>query len=103
MQVQRLDDLGLLSLMPLSSAGKPDGRPGPSPEKMASQMHLVCSDGRVWAGAEAVGKLATIFPRSRFLGRIILLPGIRQTARLVYGLVARHRLRLSKVTRPRGG
>lgn len=98
-QVKRLDDLGVLNLIPLSVTAAPAGRPALSPEKMASQMHLVCSDGRVWAGADAVARLASVCPRSRPLGRFLLLPGVRQVARLVYGRVAQHRLKLARLIR----
>ena len=96
-RVQGFDDLGLINLVPLSLAAMPKGQPAPSPEKMANQMHLVCSDGRVWAGADAVGRLATVFPRSRLMGQFLMLPGVRQIARFVYSQVARHRLRLSSL------
>jgi predicted DCC family thiol-disulfide oxidoreductase YuxK len=92
----RLDSMGLVSLEPLSgarTAGYPDL---PSPAKLAKEIHLIAPDGAVYRGAEAVGRLASLFPRSKLLGRIILLPLVRPLARLVYGLVARHRLRLSK-------
>lgn len=102
-QVQKLDDLGVVTLVPLSTSDVPSGRGALSPKRMASQMHLVCSDGRVWAGADAVARLASVCPRSRPLGRFLLLPGVRQIARLVYGRVARHRLRFSQLLRQKTG
>jgi predicted DCC family thiol-disulfide oxidoreductase YuxK len=96
-QVKRLDDLGLVNLVPLSVAAAPEGRSGLSKDKMANQMHLVGSDGRVWAGADAVARLATVMPRSRLVGRILMLPLVRQAARLVYGQIARHRLKLTRL------
>lgn len=96
-EVEKLDDLGVVRLVPLSAAAAPAGSSALSREKMANQMHLVSSDGRVWAGADAVARLARICPRSRNLGRFLSLPGVRQVARLIYGQVARHRLRLSRL------
>jgi len=96
-QVKKLDELGVVNLVPLSTAAIPQGRPVTSAEKMANQMHLVSSDGRVWAGADAVARLASVCPRSRSLGRLLMMPGVRHLARLVYGRVARHRLKLARL------
>ena len=102
-RVQRLDDLGLVSLVPLSTVAAPKSRSALSPDKLARQMHLVCSDGQVWAGADAVARLASICPRSRLAGEFLMLPRVRQIARAVYGLIARHRLKLARLASRQDG
>ena len=94
--VRRMDRLGLVKLMPLSLVRESvelSTIPLPLDGEMQKAIHLIASDGRVWAGSEAVGRLAALCPRSRLLGRFILLPGVRVLARWVYGFVARHRMR----------
>jgi len=63
---------------------------------MHKAIHLIASDGRIWAGAEAIGRLAALYPRSRLLGWLILLPGVRVPARWVYDFIARRRHGLAK-------
>ncbi len=94
--VRKLDTLGVVDLIPLSCAAMPGGRLLPSPELLANKVHLISRDGVIFAGADAVGQLAGLFPRSRMLGQFILLPGVRHVARRVYGAIARHRLKLSE-------
>jgi len=67
--------------------------------EMQKAIHLICSDGRVWVGADAVAKLASLHPRSRLLGRFMALPGVRRVTHLVYELVARHRHSLFRTRR----
>jgi predicted DCC family thiol-disulfide oxidoreductase YuxK len=57
-------------------------------------MHVVSPDGRVFAGAEGAARIAQRLPLLGWLALAYYLPGLRQLANLVYGLVARHRYRL---------
>ncbi len=96
-QIRKLDRLGLVSFVPLSGVPEQSGSRMPSREKLKQQMHLITPEGKVYRGAEAAGLLATLFPSSRLLGEFILLPGVRHLARHVYRLIARHRLRISRL------
>jgi predicted DCC family thiol-disulfide oxidoreductase YuxK len=96
-KIEKLDRLGLINRVPLSVAVK-TRKPGmPAENRLSNEMHLITPEGKIYRGAEAVGVLATLFPQSRLLGEIILLPGVRAVARLVYRQVARHRMRLSRL------
>ncbi|MBU0985153.1 MAG: DUF393 domain-containing protein [candidate division Zixibacteria bacterium] len=95
-RVRKLDTLGVVELVPLSCATMTGGQSLPSPELLANKVHLISREGTIFTGADAVGQLAGLFPRSRLLGQFILLPGVRQIARRVYSTIARHRLKLSQ-------
>ena len=96
-QIEKLDQLGLVRFVPLSNTHDKSGPRMPSREKLKEQMHLITPEGKVYRGAEAAGVLATLFPSSRLLGGLILLPGVRLVARRVYRLIARHRLKISRL------
>lgn len=93
--VRKLDRLGLVELVPVS--GIPQTSDTPVRPGLLEQVHLITPEGKIYRGAEAVGVLAGLFPRSRYLGRFILLPGVRSVARVLYGFVAKYRLRLSRL------
>jgi len=95
-RVQKLDRLGLVELMPVSQI--PQGPQAPDRRRLLDEVHLITPEGKVFRGADAVGILAGLFPQSRYFGRLILMPGIRSVARIVYGIVARHRLKQSRLT-----
>ncbi|MEW6412016.1 MAG: DUF393 domain-containing protein [Candidatus Zixiibacteriota bacterium] len=96
-KISKLDKLGLVNRVPLSQALKARNPNMPVKDKLAEQLHLVTPEGKIYRGAEAVGILATLFPQSRLLGQFMLLPGVRFLARAVYRLIARHRMRLSRL------
>jgi len=96
-RVKRLDRKRQVQPVPLTRARQQLAHLAvalPSEASLRQQLHLVSSDGRVWAGADAVARLALLSPRVSLLGRLMLLPGVRHAARLVYRLVAQHRHRL---------
>lgn len=71
--------------------------PGISLERCEQKMQLVQADGRVFEGAEAVVRA---LGRGR-LGRLLFVyyvPGLRQVADWLYGLIARHRFRIAGKT-----
>ena len=96
-QIKKLDRLGLVRFVPLSDVSEKSGPRIPSREKLKEQMHLITPEGKVYRGAEAAGMLATLFPSSKLLGELILLPGVRFVARHIYRLIARHRLTVSRM------
>ena len=72
---------------------------GITPAQAADKVQWVCPDGSVHSGALAVawlllachGRFGAVY---RTLGRVMLLPGVRQLAAVVYKLVADNRGRL---------
>ncbi|UCD63693.1 MAG: DUF393 domain-containing protein [Candidatus Zixiibacteriota bacterium] len=96
-KVRQLDRLGLVELVPLSRAADSFGHCPSTEERLRKQLHLVTSEGKIYRGAEAVGVLAALFPESKLLGHVILLPFIRPLARWAYRIVARHRLKISRL------
>lgn len=58
---------------------------------LAAAMHLVLSDGRVYAGADAVPQLLRLFPGKRWLAPLFWIPGVLPIARRIYAWIARRR------------
>jgi predicted DCC family thiol-disulfide oxidoreductase YuxK len=96
-RVQQLDKLGIVRLVRLSQLSEINDVKLPALSELKEQIHFITADGMAHKGAEAIGHLAGLFPQSRLLGRILSLPGVKQIARPLYRLIARHRLKLSNV------
>jgi predicted DCC family thiol-disulfide oxidoreductase YuxK len=58
---------------------------------LAAAMHLVFSDGRMYAGADAVPELLRLFPGKRWLAPLFRIPGVLPLARRIYAWIARRR------------
>ncbi|MCE9670949.1 lipase maturation factor family protein [Myxococcus stipitatus] len=74
---------------------------GISSKRMRRAMQLVEPSGRYSQGAEAAFRALTWSPRwpTRVAARLGLLPGVLSVARVVYGVIARHRTAASRVDR----
>ncbi len=94
-----LDRLGLVKMVPLSRAREISQSARLDPTRLKTEIHLVMPDGRVFRGAEALATVATLFPRSKLLGRLIMIPPIKQLGRIVYRIIARHRMKISATVR----
>lgn len=71
------------------------------PEERARRaVYLVAPDGRRWSGSEAVARTALLLPGPGWstLGRLLLLPGVRELADVGYRWVARNRGPLARLT-----
>ena len=68
--------------------------PGLTPELCDRGMQLVRPDGRIVSGAEAGAHLLRLRPALAPLGWLYYVPGIRQLADAIYGVIARNRFRL---------
>lgn len=68
---------------------------GVSPEALDAALHVVASDGRVYAGYAAVRRLLWIRPVTRPLALLACLPGATALGDRFYSFVARHRHRSS--------
>lgn len=94
--LQRLPRRGRLAFVPLQAALQAGTLPaGLTVERLRAQMHLVEPDGRIYAGAAAVARIAGMIPLIGALAHLYNLPLIRRVADRLYAWVARHRYRLS--------
>lgn len=69
---------------------------------LASAIHVIEADGTVRSGADAVLRIADIVPRLGTFARLGRLPVIRHLVGPMYGLIARHRHRISRLLRLEG-
>lgn len=58
--------------------------PGLDRDTALARFHVRRSDGTLASGAEGFGHMWLALPRWRWVGRFVLLPGIRQSAELAY-------------------
>ncbi|NOJ94156.1 DUF393 domain-containing protein [Corallococcus sp. CA049B] len=75
--------------------------PGVSFERCEKAMQLIQADGRVLEGAEAIVRALGRRPLGRLL-YVYYVPGLRQLADAVYGVVARYRFRIAGRNCPDG-
>jgi predicted DCC family thiol-disulfide oxidoreductase YuxK len=55
---------------------------------LAAAMHLIRTDGRVFAGADAVPELLRLLPGKRWLAPVFRVPGVLPLARRIYAWIA---------------
>jgi predicted DCC family thiol-disulfide oxidoreductase YuxK len=67
-----------------------------STRDLGSALHVVETDGSIRSGAAGVLRIAEIVPRLRPFARLGRLPIVNRLVEPMYGLVARHRHRLSR-------
>ena len=96
-KVIKLDKAKLIKLVPLSNPQVPPNIKLPTKEEMQKQMYLISPDGVTFKGADALAQILTIFPVSKLLGMIVSFPLFRPLARLIYAIVAKNRMKLSKL------
>jgi len=75
--------------------------PGLTLARCEEAMQLVLADGRVVQGAEAIVRALGGHPLGRLLS-LYYVPGLRQLADVLYGVVARHRFRVAGRACPDG-
>lgn len=92
-----LDWLHVTRLVPLSSPEGAKAAPGVEPEALRAAMHVVTSSGKMHRGARCVRFLSLRMPLLIPLGLLLWLPGVIWVAEFVYNLIARNRLRLSRI------
>jgi lipase maturation factor 1 len=86
--------------IPYQDASVSERFPELSSERMAEAVHLVTADAAVYSGAEAVFRALAV-PKGRH-GAVWAyehIPGFARMAEFLYGLVARHRMFFSRLTR----
>jgi predicted DCC family thiol-disulfide oxidoreductase YuxK len=89
---------GRVGLRSFQEDGALDAFPGLTFEECMMRMIVVAPDGRVFAGAEAVARVAMTIRIAGFLAYAYYVPGIKQLAELAYRTVANNRYRLGGKT-----
>jgi predicted DCC family thiol-disulfide oxidoreductase YuxK len=84
-----------LEILPCRSSARVARYPQISETACLTAMQLVLPDGRILAGADAVPELLRRIRGLGWLAAFFALPGMRPLARLVYGWIARNRMRIS--------
>ncbi|MGH8016343.1 MAG: thiol-disulfide oxidoreductase DCC family protein, partial [Candidatus Zixiibacteriota bacterium] len=69
----------------------------PSIEALEKHMYLISPDGVFYKGADALAEMLKIFPESKIASRIASFPPFKPLARLIYAIVAKNRMKLSKL------
>jgi protein-S-isoprenylcysteine O-methyltransferase Ste14/predicted DCC family thiol-disulfide oxidoreductase YuxK len=90
----RLARPGAVEARDFQQPGVLDPFPGLSHAACMRAMHLVCPDGRVFAGFEAAVRAVATRPVVGWVAYLYYLPGLRLALDLLYGLAARYRYRL---------
>jgi len=96
-KVRQRDKSNLIKLVPLSNPRLPPELTLPSDEEMQKHLHLISPDGETFKGADALARMLSIFPDSKFAARVASFPPFKPIARLIYSIVARNRMKLSKL------
>ncbi len=79
--------------------GALDAFPGITHEACMKRMHLVTTKGAVYAGAEAGARIVILgLPVLGLAFWLYYVPGVRQLAELLYGVIARYRYRIAGKT-----
>jgi predicted DCC family thiol-disulfide oxidoreductase YuxK len=92
-RVTRMDTMKIVHLVPLSRPKLPKHLHLPLKEDLEQEIHLIDTEGKILKGADALAKLARLFPKTRMIGKMLQLPGFKQSARPMYRLVAKSRKR----------
>jgi predicted DCC family thiol-disulfide oxidoreductase YuxK len=84
-----------LEILPCRASVRAERFPQVSEEACLTAMQLVLPDGRILSGADAVPELLRRIRGLGWLAAAFALPGMRPLARVVYGWIARNRMRIS--------
>ena len=93
--LRKWDRRGELEILPSQTPGLGARFPWIPGHSYADSMQVVrASDGRTWAGADAVEQLVAVLPRGRWLAWIFRVPFVRGFADRFYRWFARNRYQL---------
>ncbi len=94
---RQLDQNGTIESVPLSAAFKIEDIVLPETRTLTRRLHLILPDQSIVSGIDAVAAVASLFPSSRPIGRLLAVPGLHLLARFAYVLIARYRQLLSRL------
>ena len=86
---------GLLEILPCRSPVRRERFPQVPEAHCMTAMQLVLPDGRVLGGADAVPELLRRIRGWAWVAGVFALPPVRPLARVIYGWIARNRMRIS--------
>ena len=89
----RLDTHRRLDWLDLNESRDELTEAGIEAEAAMARLHLVDGEGEVHAGADALAILWRALPGRRWLGQLMRIPLLRGVVAVVYGFVARSRVR----------
>jgi predicted DCC family thiol-disulfide oxidoreductase YuxK len=92
--IQRRFGRDRVALENFQEPGILERHPGVTHQAAMKKMQLVTAEGRIFAGAEAVARIAATTRFVGWLAYLYYVPGIKQLADLGYALVARYRYKL---------
>ena len=73
-----------IAFVDISAASDPTVAPGLNRSDALARFHVRRADGSLASGAEGFGQLWLALPRWQWLGRFVLLPGVRHVAEIAY-------------------
>ena len=92
---------GELEILPCRSGPRRTRFPQITEERCMRAMQLVLPDGRVLEGADAVPELLRRIRGWGWVAGVFALPPVRPLARVVYGWIARNRMKIACAIGPR--
>jgi predicted DCC family thiol-disulfide oxidoreductase YuxK len=103
-RLRRLDRGQRLRMVPFQQAARelPELASAVGSNALTSALHVIEPDGTWISGGAAVLRIAEVIPRLRLVARLGRLPVVDRLVEPMYGLVARHRHRLSRLLRSAG-
>jgi predicted DCC family thiol-disulfide oxidoreductase YuxK len=92
-----LDWRNRLALVPLSDARAKDIAPSLTREDLLEAIHCVTPEGSIHRGARAIRLLGMRLPLLVPVALFLWIPGVIVIAEVIYGMVSRNRLLLSRL------
>jgi predicted DCC family thiol-disulfide oxidoreductase YuxK len=92
--IQRRFGRDRVTLENFQEPGALQRHPGVTHAAAMRKMHVVTTDGRIFAGAEAIARIVATVRFVGWLAYLYYVPGIKQLADLGYALIARYRYKL---------
>jgi predicted DCC family thiol-disulfide oxidoreductase YuxK len=101
-RLARLARPGSVETRSFQEDGVLDAFPGITHDAAMKRIHVVTPAGAVYAGAEAIARVAMRVPIVGWMAWVYYVPGVRQLAEIAYRLVAKYRYRFGKSECERG-
>lgn len=95
-RVRPFDRRGRIEFLDLHDPDSIRRFPNIDREEAMRSMLAVNKRGRVYTGADAWAQIGLLLPGWNLLAWILLVPGIRWIARIIYGWIARNRYRWNR-------
>ena len=100
-RIRRLAGLERFEMLPRQSPDLLTRYPALKAIETAEGMRFISAEGTPYIGADAVYQIYRRIPRFRALASLYRVPGLKSFFRLAYLIIARNRLRISRLCRNR--